>query len=346
VARHAGAIMTNRQRWRSYFFLFEIRRINRFEGYAAACKYLFKLILTALAVCPVQVVHAQDLAPRAYVITPVHWNAVILTYSFLDGGLLFNNSVPITDATATTNVAVFSYYHSLSFFGRSANITASIPYGASHLQGKFIDNETKLYRSGLLDSSFRFSMNLKGGPAMSAGKFQAWQQKTILGVSLKVLAPTGQYDGAKLINNGSNRWAFKPEFGYSERWGHWVVDAYGGVWFFTTEFFSRNAFVPGIQSQSQKPIESFETHLSYDVKTRLWISLDANSWFGGRTGLNGVENPLTRQVSSLIGVTSSVPFGKHQSLKFSLSRSDYIRFGGNYWNVSVAWQYSWLGRPE
>jgi hypothetical protein len=33
------------------------------------------------------VAYAQDLAPRAYTITPVHSNAVILTYSFLDGGL-------------------------------------------------------------------------------------------------------------------------------------------------------------------------------------------------------------------------------------------------------------------
>ena len=56
-----------------------------------------------------------------------------------------------------------------------------------------------------------------------------WHQKTLLGVSLKVVAPTGQYDPTKLINLGANRWAFKPELGLSRRWGHWVLDAYGGV---------------------------------------------------------------------------------------------------------------------
>jgi hypothetical protein len=61
--------------------------------------------------------------------------------------------------------------------------------------------------------------DIKGGPAMSAREYESWHQKTILGVSLKVVAPTGQYDPTKLINNGSNRWAFNPEFGYSERWG-------------------------------------------------------------------------------------------------------------------------------
>jgi hypothetical protein len=44
-----------------------------------------------------------------------------------------------------------------------------------------------------------------------------WHQKMLLGTSLKVTAPTGQYDPTKLINWGANRWGFKPEFGYSQR---------------------------------------------------------------------------------------------------------------------------------
>jgi hypothetical protein len=301
-----------------------------------------------LTACSAKALCGQDLAPRAYVIGPIHSNAVILTYSFYDGGLLFNNVLPITDATAKLDISVISLYHSLSFFGRSANITATLPYGVGHFSGTFADNETKLYRSGLLDSSFRFSVNLIGGPAMSVKEFQSWQQKTILGVSLKVVAPTGQYDGTKLINNGANRWAFRPELGYSRRWGHWVLDSYAAVWFFTTnpEFWSHNEFNPGLQNQSQKPIVAFEGHLSYDVKPRLWASIDSNLWFGGRTSVNGVENPETRQVSSLIGATLSVPVGKHQSLKFSYNNADYVRIGGRYQNVSVAWQYSWFGRPN
>jgi hypothetical protein len=312
-------------------------------------KTLFKLAFTALiAVCPPQVLHAQDIVPRSYFITPVHSNAVILTYSFLDGGILFSDVLPITDATARIHVSVFSYYHSYSFFGRSANITASVPYGLGNLQGTFIDNETNLYRSGLLDSTFRFSVNLKGGPAMSVKQFQSWQQKTILGVSLRVIAPTGQYDGTKLINNGSNRWAFKPELGYSRRLGHWVLDAYGAVWFFTTnpEFFSHNAFVPGTQTQSQKPIAALEGHVSYDVKPRYWVSLDANAWIGGSTSLNGIEAPQTFLTNSLIGATASIPLHKHQSLKVSYSSTEYVRFGGYFQNVSFSWQYSWIGIPK
>ena len=172
--------------------------------------------------------HGQDLTPRAYVITPVHSKApspFLTPVTLSDGGVLFDNAVSITDAAAMIDVPIFSYHHSLSFFGRSANITASLPYGAGHFQGTFLDNETKLYCSGLLDCFVRFSVNIKGGPKKSARKYQSWHQKTISGVSIKVVAPAGQYDPTKLINNGSNRWAFKPEFDYSERWGHWLLDA-------------------------------------------------------------------------------------------------------------------------
>lgn len=303
---------------------------------------LFGVCLAA-ALC-----HGQDLTPRAYIITPFHSNAVILTYDFSDGGVLFDNSVPITNATATLDVAILSYYHSLSLFGRSANITVSLPYGVGHFQGKFLDNETKLYRSGLLDSFFRLSVNIKGGPAMSVREYESWHQKTIFGMSLRVVAPTGQYDPKKLINNGSNRWAFKPEFGYSERWGHWLLDAYAGVWVFTEnpEFWSHNSFFPGIRTQTEAPVGSFEGHLSYNIKPRLWVSLDGNFWFGGRMTVNSIENVNTYQKNSRVGATASIPVTKHQSLKISYSNGDYILYGGNYQSVSVAWQYSWLGRPK
>jgi hypothetical protein len=301
-----------------------------------------------LAACSAQFLRAQDIVPRSYFITPVHSNAVILSYSFLDGGILFNDVLPITDASARIQFSVFTYYHSLSFFGRSANFTASLPYGLGNLHGKFMDNETMLYRSGLLDSTFRFSVNLKGGPAMSVREFQSWQQKTILGVSLRVIAPTGQYDGTKLINNGSDRWAFKPELGYSRRLGHWVLDTYGALWLFMTndEFWSRNAFFPGTRSQSQKPIGAFEGHLSYDIKPRIWISLDANAWIGGSTSINGVENRQTFQTSSIIGASASLPLFEHQSMKVSYNSTAYVRFGGAFQNVSVSWQYSWIGWPK
>lgn len=305
-------------------------------------------IISLLSLFGARGIRAQDLAPRAYLITPLHSNAVTLTYSFYDGNIIFDGTVPITGATARVNVSVFNAYHSFNFFGRTASFLVSLPYGVGNFHGHVVGAETLAYRSGLLPVTFRLSVNLIGGHSMSLDEFRKWRQKTILGASLKLVPATGQYDPTKLVNYGINRWALKPELGYSRRWGHWILDAYGGAWFFTTnpEFFSRNQFSPGTNTQSESPVGAFEVHVSYDFKPRLWVSLDGNYWFGGATALNGVPNPGAFQRNSRVGLTASFPLTTHQSLKLNYSDGAYILYGGNYHNVSIAWQYSWFGRPN
>jgi hypothetical protein len=287
---------------------------------------------------------AQDLAPRAYVITPLHSNAVTITWSYFDGGVNFNGTVPIANATGTYYVPILSYYHPLNFFGRSANVVASLPYGVGNFKGDVAGQTQTIYRSGLLDSTFRFSVNLFGGRAMQPKEFANWTPKRLLGISLKLVAPTGQYSPTKLVNWGSNRWALKPEIGYSERWGHWVLDAYAGVWFYTRNPASFDG--PVVAPQTEAPIGALEAHLSYDLKPRLWVSLDGNFWAGGITSLSGIQNLQTKQTGSRIGATASIPISKHQSIKASYSDGTYIRFGGNYQSVSLGWQYSWVGQPK
>ena len=97
-------------------------------GYLALLWSLFGALATSLS--------AQDLAPRAYVITPVGSNAVTLTYSYYDGGVNFNGTIPVKNGTGTFSVPVFSAYHSFSFFGRSANLVASLPFGVGTIQGE------------------------------------------------------------------------------------------------------------------------------------------------------------------------------------------------------------------
>jgi hypothetical protein len=210
--------------------------------------------------------------------------------------------------------------------------------------GTIVEAPAHTRRTGFLDSSLRFSVNLIGGPAMDAKEFLQRRQDTLLGVSLKVVVPSGQYDPTELINWGTNRWAFKPEIGYSQRWSHWVLDGYAAVWFFTEnpEYFSHNRFVPGTQSRTERPVTAVEAHFSYDVRPGLWISLDANFWAGGETSLNGVPNASTYQRSSRVVITASIPITTHQSIKLSYNDGAYVLYGGNYRTISASWQYGWI----
>ena len=89
-------------------------------------------------------------------------------------------------------------YHSLNFFSRSRQFCryVAVRGGALHRKPRR-GVERDFYRSGLADSIFRFSVNLKGAEAMPVQEYLKWKQKVLLGASLKVIAPTGQYDPTK-----------------------------------------------------------------------------------------------------------------------------------------------------
>jgi hypothetical protein len=138
--------------------------------------------LVALAALPVC---AQDLSPRAYVITPVGFNAITLTWSYFNGGVNFNGAVPITGATGIYNISSFTYYHSFSFFGRSANIAASLPYAVGNFQGQLGQHHRSVYRSGLVDFGLRFSVNLQAGTPIPADKISKLKKNVQITVILK-----------------------------------------------------------------------------------------------------------------------------------------------------------------
>ena len=52
--------------------------------------------------------HAQDLAPRAYLITPIHLNAVTLTFSAFNSSILFDRAIPITDASGNPKLEILA----------------------------------------------------------------------------------------------------------------------------------------------------------------------------------------------------------------------------------------------
>jgi hypothetical protein len=72
-------------------------------------------------------------------------------------------------------------------------------------------------------------------------------------------------------------------------------------------------------------------------------SIDGNFWFGRP---HEIVDTLTLQISSRGQRHAVVSRGQAPALKGGYIRGDYIRFGGNENNVSLAWQYSWIGWPE
>src|SRR5260370_14910921 len=99
-----------------------------------ALKLTWTMVFVASSLAPLK---AQDLSPRAYVITPLHSNAVPLTYSYYSGSIQLNGVLADASATGTYSVPTFTYYHSFGMFGPSSNLNLPLPYGIATLQSEF-----------------------------------------------------------------------------------------------------------------------------------------------------------------------------------------------------------------
>jgi hypothetical protein len=289
----------------------------------------------------------QDLTPRAYTLTPVSSNAFVVSDIFTTGDILFDPTIPVTDAHARVQTPLLSYYYSFGLLGRFANATVSQPWSSGDFSATVVGTDREAHRQGFGDTIFRFAVNFVGGPAQPLREFVKMPPpKTVIGASFRVVAPTGRYVPTQAINTGNNRWAFRPEIGYSRRVKRLLIDGYGGVWFYTSndDYLAPAPGVPGSVRQ-QDPIASFEGHVSYDVRPRFWLSADINYWYGGRTTVNGVQSLTSLQANSRIGVTGSLPISRTQSIKASFSNGVITRVGGTFKVLSVAWQYSWFGLP-
>ena len=281
---------------------------------------------------------AQEMEPRSYSAVPVGTNFVVAGYARSTGDVSLDPSLPITDLQARINTYSLGYSHSFGVAGHLASIAVLLPYANANLTGNVAGVPGQAWRSGLGDVRFRIAVNLLGDPALTPEEFAQRSPNTILGASLSVVAPTGQYQSARIINVGSNRWAFKPELGLSQPVGNWFVEGAAGVWVFTdnTEFF-------GGKRRSQAPLAVFQWHGGYTWRPGLWIAADVTYLTGGRTSINGVQNQ-DLQSSTRYGITLSVPLAAQWSTKLAWSRGLSTRIGGNFQTVAVALQYRWFNR--
>jgi len=297
------------------------------------------LLLAVLCSAPAA---AQELEPRAYSASPIGTNFFLVGLSRSSGDVIFDPTVPITDVHADINAAILGVGRTFNLGGHLALATAALPYVWGDVSGKVAEQAAQsITRSGLGDTRMKVSVNLVGTPALRPAEFVKAPPRTTIGASLTVAAPVGQYYRDKLINLGTNRWAFKPEVGFSHPSGRWTLDLSGGVWLFT----SNDRYYPGDSTRTQDPLFALQTHVSYNVTRRAWAAVNA-TWYGGAdVSLNGGA-PASRQNNARLGGTLALPVGARQSLKFAYSTGASTRTGSDFTTLAVAWQYFWFDRAR
>ncbi len=295
---------------------------------------VFSVVVVCLA--EAQITVAQEMEPRAYSPAPVGTQFVIAAYGHQSGDVLLDSSLPLRDVEVSLNVATIGYGRTFNLAGRQANVAVLVPYIWGNASGTLFEDNVSVRRSGGGDLRLRFSTLIVGGEAMQPKEFATRKPRMIVGASLSIIAPTGQYDPARLVNPGSNRWAFKPEVGVSKPRGRWTMEVMGGTWLFT-----RNRDFFGGARREQKPLLSLQGHVIYTLRPRTWLSVNGTYFTGGRTEINGALNE-DRQRNARIGATFSYPLTQQQSLKLVWAKGVTTRIGGDLNMFVAGWQYAWF----
>lgn len=277
---------------------------------------------------------AQELTPRSFWPAPVGTRLLIFGYSHTAGDVLTDPSIPIYGVNSKIDTGLVAYYQAFDLWGRTANFQFEAPYSRGTTQGVLDDTPARRDFSGFNDIGVTLTVNLLGAPALSYQDFQALRAdpRPLLGISVKLVPPTGQYEKNRFINVGSNRWATRVKLGSVIPLNRkWLLELDAGAWFFGPN----DDFVTG--KREQDPIYALEAHLVRRFSPGFWASLEYNYYTGGRQRVAG--QPLDNlQDNSRIGSTVVVPYGGRYAVKVGYSVSMRTRYGVDSDQFLLTWQ--------
>lgn len=280
---------------------------------------------------------AQELEPRAYANTPVGLNFLIVGDSYLTGSVLTDPSLPLKDAELRAQMPVIAYARSLDWRGKSGKVNAVLPYACASGSAEFNGEKVTRDVCGWADPRVKLSVNLYGAPALSLKEFPAYKQDLIVGAGLQIGLPLGRYDDDKLLNIGTHRWSIKPEVGLSKAIGPLTLELILGATFYT----DNNSFL-GDKQRKQDPLYSLQGHLIHGFRSGIWLALNATTYRGGRTTIDGVRSDDSQQ-NTRLGATFSLPVNRYNSIKLNASSGVMTRSGGDFKLIGAVWQYRWGG---
>ena len=280
---------------------------------------------------------AQELAPRAYWPTPTGTKLLLTAYQRSEGDILPDPTLPVEGVVSTIDYLSLTYQQTFDWFGRTTNLQLNLPYSWSDSSG-FVEGEFRSRSiSGFADARARLSINLVGAPAMDNAAFQALrtEPRPIVGASVLVSAPTGNWESDTVFNTGGNRWAVKPAIGviYPLR-PTWLLEFEAGAW-----FIGDNDDFLGT-TREQDPIMSTAFHVIKRIRPGFWLSLDFNYYWGGQSTVGGIERD-DEQENSRAGATLVWPFKQGHALRFSGSVPLKTAAGGDFDTVTIAYALVW-----
>ena len=237
---------------------------------------------------------AQELEPRRWSHLPTGTNFAGGGYVYTEADISFDPVLRIENVEMEMHTLAVKYIRTFELFQKSARIDFVQGYQEGRWTGLVDGVPRSIKRIGWSDSVLRFAINLYGAPPLEGKEFAAYRAKanveTVFGTALVVQLPTGDYMNDKLINLGTNRYSFRPQFGVVHSRGKWSMELTGEVYLYTDndDFFNGNRL-------EQDPYYTFQAHLVYTFRPGIWAATGAGYGYGGESTVSGVEKNDRRE---------------------------------------------------
>lgn len=301
-----------------------------------------KIILIIIAIIYYCDAYAQLDGARTY--WPLPKNLNILSAHVISGNVnasLNNLSFINPSVTVNNNLYMLTYTRSQPVFGRTFYSTIILPAGNITAtvnldpEGPVSTSET-MFQHGFGDLVWSNTINLIGAKGLMIKDFVRHENRTLVYFQTAITFPTGQYEDGNPINIGSNQFKFKLGVPIVQRLGKFVDGHRMSFEVFPSyTILGDNKEFQG-QEVNQKGLFALEAHLTKDVTTKGFLSLDYSFISGGKAEFVSKDTGMiikeqAGQKAHLIGAT--VGFNINDRLNLFLTHNQTFSLGND--NVSL-----------
>jgi hypothetical protein len=263
------------------------------------------LIVAALAMCVLMLVspdgHAQGDGPRSQLPMPVGTNVFAPTWLDLSMNSDFSQSILLADVDVKADILLGIYVRSFAVGDRYAQVWVVPNWGdidgtlqVERDTGGSIDRS--VHESGFGDPYFAFKVGLVGSPALDLGGFMKHKPTFQLYAYGGVFAPVGDYEDDRLLNIGTNRWAWRLGLPMVIPLGDPRTQTYLEIHPGITLYGDNDDPTGGADLKEQDTLYQVEFHLSRNFTPKLWGSIGGRYRNGGETTTDGIADDNRQDV--------------------------------------------------
>ncbi|WP_242157209.1 transporter [Aestuariivivens sediminis] len=314
-----------------------------------------KIILTFVLMVITCNIYAQLDGPRTYWALPKNLN--ILSAHAINGNAnasLNNLTFVNPSIVAENNLYLLTYTRSQPIFGRTFYSTLFLPAGNINAtvnidpQGPAATSET-FFQHGLGDIVWSNTINIFGAEGLMIKDFLRHENRTLVYFQSAITFPTGQYEEGNPINIGSNQFKYKFGLPMVQHLGKFVDGQRLSLEVFPSYTLIGDNKDFQNQKVNQKGMFTIESHLTKDITSKAFMSLDYSFMSGGGaefisndTGM--VMKEQAAQNVHLIGAT--VNFNINDRLNLFLthnqtfsSGNDNVSLDGTVTKLTLSWSF-------